>query len=62
MGVRAIPTSSHRAHEIAVVKVDEKESIAAMLAGEYYRQGLQPGSLSSKQSAKNLAGKTRYEK
>jgi hypothetical protein len=62
MGSRPYPYALHRAHEIAVIRKDEKESIASMIANEYYRQGIQPGQSSGKQSAKDLSGKARYER
>lgn len=62
MGNQPYPYILHRAHEIAVIKLDEKQSIVDMLASEYYRQGLQPGQVSGKQAAKELPGKARYER
>lgn len=62
MGSQPYPYALHRAHEIAVIRFDEKQSIAAMIADEYYRHGLQPGQSSGKQSAKDLSGKARYER
>lgn len=62
MGNQPYPYALHRAHEIAVIKLDEKQSIENMIAKEYYRQGIRPGQISGKQFAKELSGKARYER
>lgn len=59
MGSRPYPYVLHRAHEIAVVKLDEQEKVDDLLAAELRRQGLEPGWKSNKQAAKDLPGKMR---
>lgn len=59
MGNQPFPYLLHRAHEIAVVTYREKEEIDQMLAIEIRNNGGEVGEISGKQSAKNLAGKTR---
>ncbi len=61
LGSRPFPYAIHRAHEIAVVRQEEKQQINDMIAQEYYRLGLDPGDRSNKQIAKDNSGKrTRY--
>ncbi len=55
------PYILHRAHEIAVVGMTEREQIGAMIDIELRRNGVDPGIRSSKQFMKDLAGKARYE-
>lgn len=55
MGARPYPYILHRAHEVAVVKLEEKEQIGQMLELELRRAGSQVDELSPKQSAKDLA-------
>jgi hypothetical protein len=55
------PYILHRAHEIAVVGLAEREQIGAMIDIELRRNGVDPGIRSSKQFMKDLAGKARYE-
>jgi hypothetical protein len=62
MGTRPYPYALHRAHEIAVVKYDEKEHISTMIQAELLQQGVIQVEKSNKQSAKDLPGKKRYEK
>jgi hypothetical protein len=59
MGARPYPYILHRAHEIAVVKFEEKQQVEQMLELELRRAGGELGSPSNKQSAKDLPGKTR---
>jgi len=61
MGVRPYPYLLHRAHETAVVKLQEKEQVTLMIAQELRERGLTLGELSSKQSAKQAGGRARYE-
>ena len=61
MGVRPYPYLLHRAHETAVVKLQEKEQLTLMIAQELRERGLTVGERSSKQSAKQAAGRARYE-
>jgi hypothetical protein len=57
MGVKPYPYILHRAHEIAVVNVQEKKQIEQMLALELRRAGVEMEDESNKQSAKNLPGR-----
>ena len=59
MGARSYPYILHRAHEIAVVKFEEKRQVEAMLEMEIRRTGGEIEEGSAKQSAKDLPGKTR---
>lgn len=59
MGARPYPYILHRAHEIAVVSFEEKRQIEQMLQAEQLRNDEELDSISAKQSAKNLAGRTR---
>jgi hypothetical protein len=62
MGGRAYPYLLHRAHEAAVVTLQEKEQVTAMIAQELRRRGVEVGEVSHKQSAKDLPGRTGYER
>jgi hypothetical protein len=57
MGARPYPYILHRAHEIAVVKFEEKKQIEQMLELELRRAGDEIEEESNKQSAKNLPGR-----
>jgi hypothetical protein len=59
MGARPYPYILHRAHEIAVVKMEEKKQVEALLDMEIRRAGGEAGEPSNKQSAKDLAGRTK---
>lgn len=59
MGARPYPYILHRAHEIAVVKFEEKQQVEQMLELELRRAGVEVEAGSNKQSAKDLPGKTR---
>jgi hypothetical protein len=59
MGARPYPYLLHRAHETAVVSLPEKEQVTQMIALELRRRGVPVGEQSYKQSAKDLAGRTR---
>lgn len=61
MGVRPYPYLLHRAHETAVVKMEDKEQVILMITQELRQRGLAVGKLSAKQSAKQAAGRGRYE-
>jgi len=60
MGPRPYPYLLHRAHEAAVVSIQEKEQITQMISMELRNRGLAVGKISHKQSGKNLGGRTRY--
>ena len=59
MGPRPYPYLLHRAHEVAVVSIQEKEQVTQMIAQELYQHGVPVGERSYKQSAKDLPGKGR---
>lgn len=59
MGSKPYPYLLHRAHEIAVVKHEEKYQVEQMLAQELRRQDEELDEGSNKQSAKNLPGRTK---
>lgn len=48
-----------RAHEIAVVKLPERQQVTSMIETELIRQGFPPASKSQKQSNKDYSGKRR---
>jgi len=58
MGMRPYPYILHRAHEIAVVKLEEKQQVEQLLEMELRRAGGEVGEISAKQSAKDLPGRT----
>ena len=63
MGSHAYPYVLHRAHEVALVTLEEKQQILDMIAVELYRQGVEVGEKSQKQAVKDLSGtRTRYTK
>lgn len=59
MGNKPYPYLLHRAHETAVVKMEEKQQIENMLAMELRNQGEEMDDGSYKQSAKDLPGRTK---
>jgi hypothetical protein len=59
MGARPYPYILHRAHEIAVVKFEEKKQVEQMLELELRRAGTEVEEGSNKQSAKDLPGRGR---
>jgi hypothetical protein len=59
MGSKPYPYLLHRAHETAVVKMEEKQQIEQMLAMELRKQDEELDEGSNKQSAKDLKGRTR---
>lgn len=59
MGARPYPYILHRAHEIAVVKFEEKQQVEQMLELELRKSGGEVDEKSSKQSAKDLPGRKR---
>ncbi len=59
MGARPYPYALHRAHEIAVVTLDDRDQLELMITVELARQGLRPGEKSAKQIAKDAAPRTR---
>jgi hypothetical protein len=59
MGSKPYPYLLHRAHEVAVVKHEEKYQVEQMLEQELRRQDEEMDVGSNKQSAKGLQGRTR---
>ncbi len=59
MGSKPYPYLLHRAHETAVVKMEEKQQIEQMLSMELRNQGEEMDDGSNKQSAKDLQGRTK---
>jgi hypothetical protein len=62
MGARPYPYLLHRAHEAAVVSLQEKDQVTQMITAELRRRGVSVGERSNKQAAKDLFGKKRYER
>jgi hypothetical protein len=62
MGARPYPYLLHRAHEAALVALQEKEQVTQMIAVELRRRGVSVGERSNKQAAKDLSGKKRYKR
>jgi hypothetical protein len=61
LGTRPYPYALHRAHEVAVVSLAEKEQLEGMLVAELQRRGVPVGEKSYKQTAKDGHGRTRYK-
>ena len=59
MGPRPYPYLLHRAHEVALVSLQEKEQVTQMIARELHQRGVPVGQRSYKQSAKALPGRRR---
>ncbi|HSV86258.1 MAG TPA: DNA double-strand break repair nuclease NurA [Levilinea sp.] len=60
MGSQPYPYILHRAHEVAVVSLDEKQRLMEMILLELRRQGVNITRGTNKQGLKNLPGKSRY--
>ena len=61
LGSKPYPYALHRAHEVAVVRFEEKDQLENMLILELRRQGGEVGEKSNKQVAKDVSGsRTRY--
>lgn len=61
MGSRPFPYALHRAHEVAVVSLDEKQHLELMIANELRSHGIAVGGPSNKQAHKDNSGvRTRY--
>ena len=61
MGGRFYPYLLHRAHETAVVTLEDKEQVTQMIVLELHRRGATVGERSQKQETKEMAGRTRYK-
>lgn len=61
LGNRPYPYALHRSHEVAVVRLEEKEQLKTMIEMELRRRGVPVGEASSKQAHKDHSGnRTRY--
>lgn len=61
IGARAYPYLLHRAHETALVSLEDKEQVTQMIVNELRRRGLEVAGESAKQYNKDVSGKrTRY--
>jgi len=57
---RPYPYLLHRAHEAAVVSLEEKDQVTQMIALELRQRGVEVDEISNKQFAKDAGGRTRY--
>jgi hypothetical protein len=57
MGNRPYPYLLHRAHETAVVRLEERAQVEQLLMLELHRQGERMPQKSNKQTAKDLPGR-----
>lgn len=62
MGARPYPYLLHRAHEVALVSMLEKEQVTQMIIAELMRRGVAVGERSNKQFAKDQSGSKRYKR
>jgi hypothetical protein len=61
IGARRYPYLLHRAHETAVVSLEDKEQVTQMIVNELRRRGLEVAGQSAKQYNKDVSGtRTRY--
>ena len=61
IGARAYPYLLHRAHETALVSLDDKEQVTQMIVNELSKRGLEVPGSSAKQYNKDVSGnRTRY--
>jgi len=60
IGSRPYPYVLHRAHEVALVTLEEKQQVEQMIAFELRRHHLAVGELSQKQALKEFSGRKRY--
>jgi hypothetical protein len=61
MGSRPYPYLLHRAHETALVTLDEQEQVSRMLAMELQKRGIYIDGKSQKQASKELHGRMRHK-
>ncbi len=61
LGARPYPYLLHRAHEVALVSMQEKEQVTQMIAAELRRRGVPVSERSNKQFIKDLPGPKRYK-
>ncbi len=63
IGARRYPYLLHRAHETAVVSLEDKEQVTQMIVNELRKRGLEVAEVSAKQYNKDVLGtRTRYGK
>ncbi len=61
IGARAYPYLLHRAHETAVVSLEDKDQVTTMIVNELRKRGLEVAGASAKQYNKDISGtRTRY--
>jgi hypothetical protein len=61
IGNQAYPYLLHRAHETAVVSLEDRDQVTQMIVNELRKRGLDVTGKSAKQFNKDVAGKrTRY--
>jgi hypothetical protein len=61
IGARAYPYLLHRAHETAVVSLEDKDQVTQMIVNELRKRGLEVAGESAKQYNKDISGtRTRY--
>jgi hypothetical protein len=61
IGARAYPYLLHRAHETAVVSMEDKEQVTQMIVNELRKRGVEVAGASAKQYNKDVSGtRTRY--
>lgn len=61
IGAQSYPYLLHRAHETAVVSLEEKDQVTMMIVNELRKRGLEVAGASAKQYNKDVSGKrTRY--
>jgi hypothetical protein len=61
LGARPYPYLLHRAHETAVVGLEERDQVTQMIVLELQRRGVPLSGQSQKQALKESAGRTRYQ-
>ena len=61
LGSKSYPYLLHRAHETAVVTLEDKDQVTQMIINELRSRGVPIDEISNKQAIKNLAHRTRYE-
>jgi hypothetical protein len=62
LGERPYPYALHRAHEVAVVSLDERNQVSEMITLELLRRGVEVEAGSHKQAMKESQGRTRYSR
>lgn len=61
MGPRSSPYALHRAHELAVVRLEERDMVEGLILAELRRLNLETGEKSHKQANKELPGKGKHK-